>query len=117
MKGVVKILKEGAIKKWSKGRCLGKIKGYNKRIKEVAAAMLLLNDLGKLSDDILRDLYVVVMVLHLNKHNLYMQTQGYPYTNHFTRWDTVFLYRFSWVLGNKEIYNRLEVFVKEFRTC
>jgi hypothetical protein len=38
------------------------------------------------------------------------------YVDHFTKWDTPFLYVFGWdYLGNKDIYQRMEGFIKEFR--
>ena len=45
-----------SISKWSLGRCRGKLKGYDKRIEEIRAAIKIADSLGYLTDDFFYDL-------------------------------------------------------------
>lgn len=45
-----------SISKWSLGRCRGKLKGYNKRIEEIRAAIKIADSLNYLTDDFFYDL-------------------------------------------------------------
>lgn len=104
----VKTRSIASINNWGIGRCKGKIKGIQKRVNYVAQSIIILDELNKLSDDILISLFEIAIKLLNEERKIFFRILFLKGHLNFKVDDLYFHnypYIYDWCFNAKYIHN------------